>query len=41
MFAKDVTWHIPSKYSEEMSQKSEVVSSLNNMMMTFAILYPP
>lgn len=24
--AKDVVWHIPSKYSKEMSQKSEVVS---------------
>ncbi len=24
--AKDVTWHIPSKYCKEMSQKSEVVS---------------
>ena len=24
--AKDIQWHIPSKYSAEMSQKSNVVS---------------
>ena len=35
VFAKDVTWYIPSKYSGEMSQKSEVVS-YKKMIMTLA-----
>jgi len=31
---KDVQWHITSKYSEEMSRKSQVVSNYVNVLYT-------